>query len=86
MSNIDFNSISYSVISGIAAFIATFSILKYQVRELRSKVQNHKKETAIRFKDIEDKHDDLKDKLTERIHDIDKNVSRILTILTNKAE
>lgn len=87
--NLDF--IPYSVVTSLLAFAASFAVIQYKVnqntqdmKDLRKVVDENKKESDNKLDDEQLKRERLRSELIERVHDIDKKVTEIHTILTQK--
>lgn len=104
--NVDLSSIPFNVLSAIAAFIASYTVMKYKIKHMedvnkkqtldieniKAVAQENKdtffkvrekdmKNTDEKFKEVEAKRELLKDAFTRQIHDMDKKITEIHTII-----
>lgn len=90
--NIDLTEVPISVISAIVTLIASYTLIKFQIKTIIKKNEKHSRDIEKikqdQIKDREAMNNKIqlfKDSLDLRIHKIDINVSRILALLEKKS-
>ncbi len=85
------NVIPYNIVTLLVAFSASFAVIQFKVKDTREdmkalekKVDNNKKDVDDKFDDEQRRREELRKELVDRVHDIDKKVTEIHTILTQK--